>query len=190
MLSNKANSGHPGRHGAGSSRVCALASSSEDAPPTMRGGPNGIASSCAVMRRAPLQLLHLSGYDLPIEEIRNFSRGDRKSRVPRGATPFGVETTNRASRAGIARRGNGHAEVCWARSTTATDDRRSPNLGVRERRRPDGGGGRSCIAGGSPSLAKLTVIYDDNSIRSTGAGLAFSEDVGCASRVRLERDPR
>ena len=71
-------------------------------------------------------------------------------------------------------------------------DHRPPHLGLRERRRPDGGRrSEAASLAGHLRLGKLTLIYDDNHITIDGdTALAFSEDVPRALRgLRLARRP-
>ena len=99
--------------------------------------------SCGHASMLLYSLLHLSGYDLPLDEIRNFRQWH--SRTPghpeRGHTP-GVEVTTGPLGQGI---GNAVGMAMAERFLAArfnrpdADDRRSPHLGARQRRGPDGG---------------------------------------------------
>ena len=94
-------------------------------------------------------LLHLTGYDLPLEQIKQFRQwGSMTPGHPeRGLTP-GVEIDDRAARPGLRQRrrhGDGGSASRRALQPPGFRDRRSLHLRDRQRRRPDGGrrvGGR------------------------------------------------
>ena len=102
--------------------------------------------SCGHASMLLYSLLHLSGYDLPLEEIRNFRQWH--SRTPghpeRGHTA-GVEVTTGPLGQGIGNAvGMAMAERFLASrfNRARCRHRRSPHLGAGERRRPDGGSGQ------------------------------------------------
>jgi transketolase len=126
-------------------------------------------------------LLHLSGYDLPIEEIRRFRQ--LHSRTPghpeHGLTP-GVETTT-----GPLGQGLGNA-VGMALAERMLAARLGPDL-VDHRTYViasdgdlmEGVGSEAASLAGHLGLGRLIVLYDDNGVTIDGpASLAFSEDVG------------
>ena len=90
-------------------------------------------------------LLHLTGYDLPLDQIKQFRQwGSITPGHPeRGLTP-GVETTTGPLGQGF---GNGvgmaisEASSCGALQPAGVRDRRSFHLRFGQRRRPDGGRG-------------------------------------------------
>jgi len=128
-------------------------------------------------------LLHLTGYDLSLEEIRQFRQwGSRTPGHPeRGHTP-GVETTTGPLGQGI---GNGVGMAMAERFLASRFNR--PDLEVVDHRTwvlasdgdlMEGVASEAASLAGHLRLGKLTVIYDDNSITIDGrTGLAFSEDV-------------
>ena len=104
-------------------------------------------------------LLHLAGYDLPLDELKRFRQwGSKTPGHPEyGLTP-GVETTTGPLGQGFA---NGvgmaiAAKMAAARYNTAhAHDRRSLHLWHRQRRRPDGGRRlRGGLAGRAPGAGQ------------------------------------
>ncbi|WP_420920407.1 hypothetical protein [Burkholderia mallei] len=140
-------------------------------------------------------LLHLTGYDLPIEELKNFRQLHSKTpgHPEYGITP-GVETTTGPLGQGLRERGRHGARRGAARRRVQPrrrEDRRSSHVRVRRRRLPDGGHlARSVLAAGTLKLNKLIAFYDDNGISIDGDVVNwFHDDTPSASGVRLERDP-
>ncbi len=125
-------------------------------------------------------LLHLSGYDLPIDEIRRFRQ--LHSRTPghpeHGETP-GVETTTGPLGQGLGNAvGMALAErILAARFGADLVDHRSYALASDGDLR-EGISHEACSLAGHLGLGKLVVLYDDNAITIEGpTSLAFSEDV-------------
>ena len=125
-------------------------------------------------------LLHLSGYDLPIDEIRRFRQ--LHSRTPghpeRGATP-GVETTTGPLGQGLGNAvGMALAErILAARFGAELVDHRTYVL-ASDGDLMEGISHEACSLAGHLGLGKLVVLYDDNGISIEGpTSLAFSEDV-------------
>ena len=88
-------------------------------------------------------LLHLTGYDLPMEELKRFRQLHSKTpgHPEVGVTP-GVETTTGPARSGIGQCGRHGAVRAVARGPfqpAGPHHRRSSHLGIRRRRLPDGG---------------------------------------------------
>ena len=129
-------------------------------------------------------LLHLSGYDLPLDEIKRFRQWE--SRTPghpeRGCAP-GVETTTGplgqgfgnavgmaiAAKMGIARFNTPDFEIVGHRVWVIASDGDMME-GVQS---------EAASIAGHLALGNLTVLYDDNHITIEGeTSLAFSEDVG------------
>src|SRR5437867_4020287 len=129
-------------------------------------------------------LLHLSGYDLPLDEIKRFRQWE--SRTPghpeRGCAP-GVETTTGplgqgfgnavgmaiAAKMGIARFNTPDFDIVGHRVWVIASDGDMM----------EGVGSEAASTAGHLGLGNLTVLYDDNHITIEGeTKLAFSEDVG------------
>lgn len=134
-------------------------------------------------------LLHLTGYDLSLEELKGFRQWD--SRTPGhpecGITP-GVETTTGPLGQGFA---NGVGMAIAERFLAATFNR--PDLSLFDHRiyviASDGDlmEGVSCEAtslAGHLGLGKLICFYDDNDISIAGStDLTFTEDVAARFRA-------
>jgi len=125
-------------------------------------------------------LLHLSGYDLPIDEIRRFRQ--LHSRTPghpeHGVTP-GVETTTGPLGQGLGNAvGMALAErILAARFGAELVDHRTYAL-ASDGDLMEGVSHEACSLAGHLGLGKLIVLYDDNAITIEGpTSLAFSEDV-------------
>ena len=129
-------------------------------------------------------LLHLSGYDLPLDEIRRFRQWE--SRTPghpeRGCAP-GVETTTGPLGQGV---GNSVGMAIAARMMAErfnTPDQRLVTHRVwalvSDGDLMEGVASEAASIAGHLGLGNLTLIYDDNHITIEGdTALAFSEDVG------------
>jgi transketolase len=128
-------------------------------------------------------LLHLSGYDLSLEELKNFRQlGSRTPGHPEyGITP-GVETTTGPLGQGISNAvGLAMAErMLAARFNTekhAVVDHRTYVL-AGDGDLMEGVSSEACSLAGHLGLGKLIVFYDSNRITIEGStNLAFSEDV-------------
>ena len=118
-------------------------------------------------------LLHLSGYDLPIDELKRFRQLDSKTpgHPEVGLTP-GVETTTGPLGQGIA---NGVGMALAEKLLAATFNRDGPTI-VDHRTWVFAGDGclmegishEACSLAGTLGLAKLVVFYDDNGISIDG----------------------
>ena len=140
--------------------------------------------SCGHASMLQYALLHLAGYDLPLEEIRHFRQwGSRTPGHPeRGHTP-GVETTTGPLGQGV---GNAVGMAIAERLLAHRFNR--PGLDIVDHRvwafvsdgdLMEGVAGEVASLAGHLRLDKLTLIYDDNHITIDGStSLAFSEDVG------------
>ena len=139
--------------------------------------------SCGHASMLLYSLLHLSGYDLPLEEIKNFRQwGSLTPGHPeRGHTP-GVETTT-----GPLGQGVGNAVGMAIAERFLAEHFNRPDHAIVDHRvwafASDGDlmeGVASEVASlaGHLRLGKLNVIYDDNHITIDGdTALTFSEDV-------------
>jgi len=129
-------------------------------------------------------LLHLSGYDLPMEELKRFRQlGSRTPGHPEhGVTP-GVETTTGPLGQGF---GNGVGFAVAARMLAARfhEDGFAPFAQrvfgiVSDGDLMEGVASESASLAGHWGLGNLIYLYDDNHITIEGnTALAFSEDVG------------
>jgi transketolase len=129
-------------------------------------------------------VLHLTGYDLSLEDIRQFRQfGSRTPGHPeRGHTP-GIETTT-----GPLGQGIGNAVGMAIAERFLADRFNRPGFEVVDHRTwvmasdgdmMEGVGGEAASLAGHLRLGKLNVIYDDNHITIDGStALSFSEDVG------------
>ena len=129
-------------------------------------------------------LLHLSGYDLPLEEITKFRQWESMTpgHPERGCAP-GVETTT-----GPLGQGFGNAVGMAIAARMAEERFNMPDQTIVAHRiwviasdgdMMEGVGSEAASIAGHLGLGNLTVIYDDNHITIEGdTKLAFSEDVG------------
>src|SRR5438552_14775965 len=147
-------------------------------------GRDRFVLSCGHASMLLYSLLHLTGYDLPLAEIRNFRQWGSKTpgHPEHGLTP-GVEATTGPLGQGVgnavgmaiaeqllAQRFNrpGHPLVDHNTWVFASDGDMM-----------EGVSHEVCSLAGHLKLAKLKVIYDDNDISIDGhTGLTFTEDVG------------
>src|SRR3954468_21984190 len=128
-------------------------------------------------------LLHLTGYDLPLEEIKNFRQWGSKTpgHPERGHTP-GVETTT-----GPLGQGLGNAVGMAIAERFLAEHFNRPDHTVVDHRTwvfasdgdlMEGVASEAASLAGHLRLGKLTVLYDDNHITIDGdTALTFSEDV-------------
>jgi transketolase len=134
-------------------------------------------------------LLHLTGYDLPIEELQSFRQwGSKTPGHPEYHHTEGVETTTgplgqgfatsvgmAIAEAHLAARYNrpGHTVVDYFTYVIASDGDMM-----------EGVASEAASLAGHLKLGKLVVLYDDNRITIEGrTDLAFSEDVGARFRA-------
>ena len=125
-------------------------------------------------------LLHLSGYDLPMDEIRRFRQlHSRTPGHPEHGITAGVETTTGPLGQGIGNAvGMALAErLLAARFGGELVDHRTYAL-VSDGDLMEGVSHEACSLAGHLGLGKLIVFYDDNGVTIDGpTSLAFSEDV-------------
>ena len=140
--------------------------------------------SCGHASMLQYALLHLSGYDLPLDDIRHFRQwGSRTPGHPeRGHTP-GVETTTGPLGPGRRqRRRHGDRRAAPGRAVQSARARhRGPRVWafVSDGDLMEGVASEAASLAGHLRLDKLTLIYDDNHITIDGStSLTFSEDVG------------
>ncbi len=140
--------------------------------------------SCGHASMLLYSVLHLTGYDLPMEELRSFRQwGSLTPGHPeRGHTP-GVETTT-----GPLGQGVGNAVGMAIAERLLADHFNRPNHTIVDHRTwvfasdgdlMEGVSSEVASLAGHLRLGKLNVLYDDNHITIDGdTALTFSEDVG------------
>ncbi len=128
-------------------------------------------------------LLHLSGYDLPLQELQNFRQwGSRTPGHPEYRITSGVETTTGPLGQGITNAVGLAIAERWL-----ADRFNRPGFEIvnhftyviaSDGDMMEGVSHEACALAGHLGLGKLIVLYDDNSISIDGpTSLAFSEDV-------------
>ena len=129
-------------------------------------------------------LLHLTGYDLSLEEIRNFRQwGSKTPGHPEHGHTSGVETTTGPLGQGVANAvGMAMAERLLAerfnRPGHAVVNHRTWAF-VSDGDLMEGVASEACSLAGHLALGKLALVYDDNRITIDGeTTLSFTEDVG------------
>jgi transketolase len=139
--------------------------------------------SCGHASMLLYSLLHLSGYDLPLEQVRAFRQwGSMTPGHPeRNHTP-GVETTT-----GPLGQGVGNAVGMAIAERLLAEHFNRPGHRIIDHRTwafvsdgdlMEGVASEACSIAGHLRLGKLTLIYDDNHITIDGdTALSFSEDV-------------
>jgi len=128
-------------------------------------------------------LLHLYGYDLPLEELRRFRQwGSATAGHPEYGHAPGVETTTGPLGQGIANA----VGMAWAEKHLAARFNKGPYRVVdhytyviaSDGDLQEGISHEACSFAGHNRLSKLIVLYDDNGISIDGhTGLSFSENV-------------
>ena len=140
--------------------------------------------SCGHASMLLYSLLHLTGYDLPLEEIRRFRQwGSRTPGHPEHGHTAGVETTT-----GPLGQGVGNAVGMAIAERLLADRFNQPDQPVVDHRvwgfcsdgdLMEGVASEAASLAGHLKLGKLTLIYDDNHITIDGdTARSFSEDVG------------
>jgi transketolase len=182
----KANSGHPGTPMALAPVGYLLWSRFLRHNPVNPAWPDRdrFVLSCGHASMLSYALLHLSGYDLSLQDIRQFRQWASKTpgHPERGHTA-GIETTTGPLGQGVGNAvGMALAERLLAehfnRPGHAIVDHRSWAL-VSDGDLMEGVASEAASIAGHLALGKLTLIYDDNDITIDGrASLSFSEDVG------------
>jgi transketolase len=127
-------------------------------------------------------LLHLTGFDLPLEEIKHFRQFGSKTpgHPERGHTP-GVEVTTGPLGQGLANAvGLAIAEAqlaaCYNRPGHAPIDHYTYVI-ASDGDLMEGVASEACSLAGHLKLGKLTVLYDDNQVTlAAGTDITFSED--------------
>jgi transketolase len=128
-------------------------------------------------------LLHLTGYDLPLEEIKNFRQwGSKTPGHPEYGHTTGIETTTGPLGAGISNSVGFALAEAWLAGKF-----NKPGFDVVDHHTyvicsdgdlQEGVSHESCALAGHLGLGKLIVLWDDNGIQIDGStDLAFGEDV-------------
>jgi len=129
-------------------------------------------------------LLHLTGYDLPIEQIRSLRQaGSITPGHPEVHMTPGVETTTGPLGQGVTNSvgmaiAEAHLAACFNRPEHEIIDHRTYAI-CSDGDLMEGASNEAASLAGHLGLAKLTWIYDDNRITIDGdTSIAFTEDVG------------
>ncbi len=182
----KANSGHPGTPMALAPVGYLLWSRFLRHNPANPAWPDRdrFVLSCGHASMLSYALLHLSGYDLSLEDIRHFRQwGSRTPGHPERGHTAGIETTTGPLGQGVGNAvGMALAERLMAeqfnRPGQVLVDHRTWAL-VSDGDLMEGVASEAASIAGHLALGKLTMIYDDNDITIDGrAGISFSENVG------------
>ncbi len=181
----KANSGHPGTAMGLAPVACALWTNVLRYAPKNPDWANRdrFVLSCGHASILLYSLLHLSGYDLSINDIKNFRQlGSKTPGHPeRGCTP-GIEVTT-----GPLGQGFGNSVGMAIAESILAQKYNRPGFNIVDHRTwvvvsdgdiMEGISSEAASLAGHLNLGKLFCIYDDNSITIDGeTKLAFSEDV-------------
>jgi transketolase len=180
---NRANSGHPGAPMGLASVAFEVWMKQLRFDPADPAWPNRdrFVLSCGHASMLLYGLLHLSGYDLPMGELKQFRQwGSKTPGHPEAHHTPGVETTTGPLGQGFAN-AVGMAtsiKMLAARTDSEIIDARVFCL-CSDGDVMEGVSGEASSLAGHLALDNLVVIYDDNGITIDGpTSLAFSEDVG------------
>ena len=136
--------------------------------------------SCGHASMLLYSLLHLSGYDLPIEELKNFRQwGSRTPGHPEHGHTVGVETTTGPLGQGMGNAvGMAIAERLLASQFGADVVDHRTWVFASDGDMMEGIGHEAASLAGHLQLGKLTVIYDDNHITIDGhTEITFTDNV-------------
>lgn len=182
----KANSGHPGTPMALAELTVELFTNTLRYYPADPNWPNRDRFVLSAGHASMLlySVLHLAGYELPLEELRNFRQwGSRTAGHPEHSHTPGVETTTGPLGQGV---GNSVGLALASKLTAARVNQ--PGSEIIDYRvfciasdgdMMEGVSGEASSIAGHLGLDNLILIYDDNRITIDGSTeLSFSEDVG------------
>ncbi len=195
----QANSGHPGAPMGMADMAVALWGQHSAAQPRepALGQPRPLRAVQRPRLDADLRALHLTGYDLPIEELKNFRQLHSKTagHPEVGITP-GVETTTGPLGQGI----TNAVGMALAEKLLAAEFNRAGHAIVDHHTYVFLGDGclmegishEACALAGAWKLNKLIALWDDNGISIDGQVTPwFGDDTPARFEAyRLERDPR
>jgi transketolase len=144
-------------------------------------GRDRFVLSCGHASMLIYSMLHLAGYDLPLEELKNFRQwGSKTPGHPEHFHTTGIETTTGPLGQGV---GNAVGFALGARLKAARFGEPFDAVKVyalcSDGDVMEGVSGEASSIAGHLGLSNLVLIYDDNKITIEGeTNLAFSEDVG------------
>jgi transketolase len=129
-------------------------------------------------------MFHLSGYDLPLTEIKAFRKwGSKTPGHPESTVTPGVEVTTGPLGQGIATAvgeaiAEAHLAACYNRPGYEMIDHYTYAL-VSDGDLMEGVSAEACAIAGHLALGKLIVLYDANNVSLAGStSLCFTEDIG------------
>ncbi|MGH7804665.1 MAG: transketolase, partial [Candidatus Binatia bacterium] len=181
----KANSGHPGLPMGGAAMAYVLWTRFLRHSPTQPDWPDRDRFILSGGHGSMLiySLLHLTGYDLPIEEIQSFRQWrSRTPGHPESHVTTGVEATTGPLGQGLSNAvgfaiGEAHLAARFNRPGHTVVDHRTWVI-ASDGDVMEGVASEACSLAGHLRLGKLNVLYDDNQISLAGTtSLAFDEDV-------------
>ena len=182
----QANSGHPGRpDGRGADGLRAVDAVPAPRADATRTGPTATGSCCPPGHASMLlySLLHLTGYDLPLDDLKAFRQwGSRTPGHPESGLTPGVEATTGPLGQGLA---NAVGMAIAERRLAAEFNRDGHEIVdhwtyviASDGDLQEGIASEASSLAGHLRLGKLVVLYDDNHIQLDGpTSMAWSEDV-------------
>jgi transketolase len=182
----KANSGHPGTPMALAPIAYVLYTRAMRHSPTQPDWPDRdrFVLSCGHASMLLYSMLHLTGYDLPLDAIKNFRQlGSPCAGHPERGDAPGIETTTGPLGQGIA---NAVGMALGERMLAARFNRPGQEIVdhytyaiCSDGDLQEGVASEACSLGGHLGLGRLIAFYDDNHISIEGdTVVAFTEDVG------------
>jgi len=180
----KANSGHPGLPLGAAAMAYALWTGHLKHDPAHPHWPDRDRFVLSAGHGSALlySLLHMTGYDLSLDDLKQFRRWDSKApgHPERGHTP-GVEITTGPLGQGLANAvgmaiAEAHLAACYNRDSHTPVDHRTWVL-VSDGDLMEGVAAEAASLAGHLRLGKLICLYDDNRVTlSAGTDITFSED--------------
>src|SRR2546430_9924390 len=182
----KANSGHPGLPMGAAAMAYVLWTRFLKHSPTSPTWPERDRFVLSAGHGSMLlySLLHLTGYDLPLEQLESFRRlGSRTPGHPERDLASGVETPTRPLGQGLGTAvgmaiAEAHLAARFNRPGHTVIDHHTYVL-ASDGDLMEGVGAEACSLAGHLGLGKLIVLYDDNRVSLAGPPpRCFTEDVG------------